>query len=147
MNITDIVASLQKYWTAHGPQEVTTMFSGTSLDVSADSTWMEFWLSQIQEIAQRSGSPQQISLLIDVHLFSRDTNKRAINTLVDETISILRSPAIPIHSSSDPTLEVGQLRCHEPTIRDFSRTPSEGTQSSTQHLVLSLNAIATQRFA
>ncbi len=143
MTTADITASLQKYWKANGPQGVTTVYSGTTLDVTDQSTWVEFWTSQFLATPKRPDTPEQFQLAIDIHFFSRDINKRAIHSLIDTTRIAFQSTSIPVNSTSTPPSQVGQLRCLEPAVRDLSRSESAGSTNVIQHFVCSFTASAT----
>ncbi len=143
MTTADITASLQKYWKANGPQGVTTVFSGTTIDVSDQLSWLEFWTSQLHESPKRPDTPEQFRLVIDIHFFSRDNNKRTINSLIDATRITFQPTSIPVNSASSSTTQVGQLRCFEPIIRDLSRSESAGATNVIQHFVCSFSATVT----
>ncbi len=142
MNTNDITASLQKFWSTNGPQDVLTLFSGATLDVSQKDSWMEFWIGQLKESPKRPDAPYQIELLVDVHLFSRKSNKRSINELADRTRATFQSTSIPVYASASPETEVGTVRFSEPIARDLSRSIELGTVNTQQHQLLSYHAFA-----
>ena len=147
MTTPDITASLQKFWTAAGPVNVKTVFSGISTDVTDQSTWIEFWISQLTEGIRRGTSPTQMQLFIDIHLFSNNQNKRAINALVDSVRSTLEVDALPVYSADVPVTQVGQLRCFESVIRDLSRAEATQSPVALQHFVVSIPAVVSASLA
>ncbi len=142
MNISDLTASLQKFWSANGPEGVVTLFSGTTLDVSQQERWMEFWIGQIKERPRRPDAPVQIELLVDVHLFSHERNKRSINELADTVRKTFQAASIPIYVSTSLETDVGKIRFSEPIVRDLSRSETVGDVNTMQHLLLSYHARA-----
>lgn len=144
MKTVDIVFSLQKHWKNSGPAEVLTVFPGTQIDVSTQTAWIEFWLSQIHDLPKRSSCPQSFSFLVDIHFFSRDVNKRSVSSLVDTAREVLKETLIEVFASDSQSTQVGQLRFREPTIRDFTRNESLSHRNTLQHLVLSVQATAIQ---
>ncbi|MBT5020602.1 hypothetical protein OAF98_02095 [Planctomicrobium sp.] len=144
MNTEDIIFSLQRYWKNSGPSEVLTVFPGTQVDVSTQTSWIEFWLNQIHDLPKRSSSPQRFSFLIDIHFFSRDVNKRSVSALVDVAREVLQETSIEVFAADSQSTQVGQLRFREPTIRDFTRNESLSHRNTLQHLVLSIQATAIQ---
>ncbi|QDT33632.1 hypothetical protein [Thalassoglobus polymorphus] len=142
MNISDLTASLQKYWSVNGPEGVPTLFSGATLDVSQKVRWMEFWIGQFKEKPRRPDAPVQFELLVDVHLFSRERNKRSINELADSVRNTFQSASIPILASTSSETDVGKIRLSEPIVRDFSRPETVGGVNTMQHLLISYHAHA-----
>lgn len=143
MNIADIIASLQKFWSESGPTAVITLFPGVKLDVSRETEWIELWPHQLQEYPSRDSSPNQWSMLLDLHLFAQTENKRAIYVTLDEVQDALTNKSISITSSNNVELIVGTMRFQEPIIRDFTRLETLGTTKATQHTLISYQAIAT----
>lgn len=138
----DVIAALQKHWVAAGPEDVPAVFAGSLQDVSRELVWSEFWVTQLRQLEQRGNSPLQWGALIDIHLFSRDPDKRRIYGLVDETTAAF-SVLITLSRTGQPTDSLGWLQCREPISRDFSRERAIGESVPLQHMVVSLSALVT----
>ncbi|TWT42804.1 hypothetical protein KOR42_46080 [Thalassoglobus neptunius] len=141
MTSIEIVSALQRYWALNGPADIATVFPGTVHDVSAESMWGEFWVTRIQEPLQRWTSPKAFQLSIDVHLFSQSSDPQAIYELADSAGQTLGSKVLTVTSVVDEQ-PIGTLRMYEPDLKDLSRPESVGQPQSSQHLLLTVGAVA-----
>lgn len=143
MTTSDITRSLQMFWALASPESVKTVFSGGSLDTTGEVTWIEFWISQLDEQVHRIDSPRQIRILLDIHLFSKHINTRVMTALIDDVRQAFQLKSLAISSSTSPDVVVGHIRFFEPELRDLSRVEGLGAARPHQHVVVSLLAIAT----
>ena len=141
MTSIEIVSALQRYWALNGPADFATVFPGTVNDVSGELMWGEFWVTRIQEPLQRWSSQRTFQLSIDVHLFSQSSDPRAIYALADSAEQTLGAKVLKITSVVDEQ-PIGTLRMYEPDLKDLSRPESVGQPHSSQHLLLTVGAVA-----
>ncbi|MEW4490977.1 hypothetical protein AB1L42_23050 [Thalassoglobus sp. JC818] len=141
MDFIEIVSGLQRFWSLNGPADVATVFPGAIKDVSAEKMWLEFWVTRINEPLQRWSSPRSFECSIDVHLFSESEDPRAVYVLADVAGETLGSKVVNINSLDDDQ-QIGTLRMKEPNLMDLTRAESVGQSHSSQHLLLSIAAVA-----
>lgn len=144
MKTEDIIYSLQKYWDSSSPEGGIVTYPGAEIDVSAQSEWIEFWVSQIHGFPHRRQSPESFSFLVDLHFFSRTANKRLVLSRIDAARVAFQATSIVVNSVEAPSTQVGQLRFREPVIRDFTRNETTGHQTALQHFVMSIEANALE---
>ena len=95
--------------------DVPTQFPGVRLDATDLTCWFEFWLTQADEAPHRVSRSDAHALLIDVHCFSRDRDKRRVLALADMVRSILAHRTISIpggESETGTTAEIFRAPAH-----------------------------------
>ncbi|SFH68484.1 hypothetical protein [Planctomicrobium piriforme] len=135
--LTALTATLQQYWAESGPAGIPTQFPGTTLDASGLKGWMEFWLTQGFEPPHRVRTGDVLLVLIDVHCFSRQTEKRAVFEMADGVRSALAQRVIPLGAGQG-----GSLRIQEAVCRDLTREFPADPRLPLQHVVVSLSGRA-----
>lgn len=144
ISIADISIAVQSHWHSTSPQNIPTQFPGVPLDANRLNAWIEFWLTQGVEPVQRSRGPAEILVLIDVHCFSRQSDKGAVFQLADQVRTSLSQQLIPVPVASNSELPPAQLRIYEAVTRDLTRESQPNPRSTPQHLVVSLHGRAKE---
>ncbi|MCA9031116.1 MAG: hypothetical protein KDA66_09930 [Planctomycetaceae bacterium] len=135
-----ITRSLHSYWAANFTVPVPTCFPGVPTRIDNAPAWIEIWVDALREPPRRRNSPEATYVLITIHAFSRhEQDKLQAQTLVDSAAELLSQTTIPIYDELQQPL--GWLAIQEPQTRDLTRASSYPGHL-TQHLVLSLSAIA-----
>lgn len=142
LTLCDIIATLQRHWSAEAPGDIPTRFPGVLLDASQLPAWIEFWTTELREQPYRESHPNSLWLVVDVHCFSRDRNKRRVTALADVVRNVLSHGDVPISSADDPDLRIGLIRFREPVVRDLTREDPQHHPLPLQHAVVSLRAVA-----
>ncbi|WP_437194552.1 hypothetical protein [Planctomicrobium sp. SH527] len=135
--LSDVIADLQKYWVEVSPSEIPTLFPGTPLDVNELESWIEFWVTQSYEPPHRS-TQRPISIMIDVHCFSKAKNRRTVWKLADDVRLQLSRMLLEIHSQEDQETATGYLRLNEAVCRDLTRDSEPNRTHLLQHVVVSI---------
>ncbi|HWL09535.1 MAG TPA: hypothetical protein VNQ76_14090 [Planctomicrobium sp.] len=142
ISITNITAAVQLYWQASSPVSTPTQFPGVPLDVNGLPAWMEFWLTQGTEPIHRARSGGELNVFIDIHCFSRQSDKRAVFQLADQARNTFTQKLIAIQSVPSPATLVGHLRFFESVTRDLTRESQPDPRTPLQHVVVSFTGHA-----
>ncbi len=138
ISLADLTADVQQYWQAALGGQIPTQFPGVPLDATGLPAWMEFWLTQGREPARRQHAADELIVLLDVHCFSRRTDKRAVFRMADSCRSNLAQQLIPLRRLETPDATAGYLRLFEATTRDLTRDAQQLPRLPLQHVVVSL---------
>jgi|GEM_PF-7101831 len=143
--LSELTADLQLFWQAAMGSTVPTQFPGVPLDAGPLRSWMEFWVTAATEPARRTGHSQEVQILIDVHCFSRQRDKRAVFRLADQVRSTLTRQLIPLPgSTTSDTSPAAFLRLREAVSRDLTRESTPAPKLPLQHLLVSVSGLAVQ---
>lgn len=142
IQLADLTAELQKFWSAASPVDVTTQFPGVLLDATQLDQWYEFWLTHVEGRPGGASQGEMLTLLIDVHCFSRQPEKRKVFELADAVRRALSQQTLSLRSTADPAQTIGTLRLYEATIRDLSRESPGEPGWPLQHVLVTLAARA-----
>jgi len=139
ISLLDVTTVLQKAWVLAGPERVPTQFPGTTLTATQLRSWFEFWVTQADEPPQRVPVLASMSLLIDVHCFSREPQKRMVFAMANQVREALSQQVLPF-DPDDPA--AGSIRIREAVVRDLTRESITEPHFPLQHVVVSLSAFA-----
>ncbi|MCA8997253.1 MAG: hypothetical protein KDA80_09705 [Planctomycetaceae bacterium] len=143
LHVTDITACLQQLVGSQAPAEVPVQFPGVPLDASRLESWCEFWLTTVDDLVHRSRSTDTLFVLVDIHCFSRSSDKRAAFAIADQFREALNHLTHPLHSSQSQN-QVGMLRFREATLRDMTRMADSEPRLPVQHLIVSTTGVAEE---
>ncbi len=90
----------------------------------------------------RNRTGDRLSLLLDVHCFSRQSDKRAVFSLADEVRARLTGKTLEIRAIAGTPGQIGFVRLQEATCRDLSRDSHPDPRLPLQHLVISVSGQA-----
>lgn len=144
MSLSSLHGSLFTYWRKHGPQQVTTVFPGMTLDTTGFNQWVELWVTSLNRVRTRDALPGIIELEVIAHCFQKKHNDlAAAGNLLDDVQETLTNQRIVIRNFTNPSVPViGYLQLGEPQIRDLSRNPSASGEHQLTHHVVTCSGIA-----
>lgn len=140
----DISTTLHAYWLSAAPAGVPTMLSGINAATAESADWFEYWIDLLEGAVRRDAGPDEQTLLVTVHCFSKQTRDTLrAQSLADDAVQILARRTLPIHPSGDPDTTTGYVRISEPSLQHLTRLHIVERQQPLQHVVVSFTARAT----
>lgn len=135
-SLVDLTAALQRAWIDVGGDQTPTQFPGMPLDATRLPAWFEFWVTQIDQPPQRVGGMETLTVLLDLHCFSRRAEKRHVMAMADRVRQVFSQRVLPV-SGEEASLQEGVIRLREAAIRDLTRETGKEPTLPIQHLVVS----------
>lgn len=137
ITLVNLTAALQLAWNEAEGERTPTQFPGMSLDATHLSDWYEFWITQIEQPPQREPGVETLTVLLDLHCFSRRGDKRHVMEMGDRVRQVYSRRALPFVAGTDGAVREGIIRLREAEVRDLTRETSGVISLPLQHLVVS----------
>lgn len=141
--VADIVSTLQRHCADHAPPNWKIVYPGVPCDASGLSRWCEFWMTSVDDRVRRNQGADSLLILVDLHIFSRDKETRAIDIAADALRGAFSRSSVSIVSPASQQI-TGRLRFREAALRDMSRQADSEPRLPIRHVVVSTTGVAEE---
>lgn len=138
ISLADFTGVLQSDWDSLSSDDAPTQFPGVPLDATRLSRWYEFWITQVSQPSMRRSGREHLQFLVDVHCYSRSTDKRQVMKMADRVRTHLVHRVYPTGTEESSDMAVSMVRLYESTVRDLTRELLDEPRLPVQHMVVSL---------